>query len=397
MIDILQETLCDYFPDDTLTSCCFLTRAINRKVSYYWFKRFEIIPYDGFQTPSAGFRIRGHKGYAVLSLCPFFTDYKPTQTLFCALSRSRDETVSELESIGRFTSLHPIQSLTLYVQGDYLSDIVPLLSQHCRCPDLSVVGDFIYREGPKLRRRHFKDQSWDHLTSLSASSPILFNPYGRHITRRMMSSQHLRDLCLHDKTLSSRGWTLLLGRVTIPNLTIFKVNGRVPMDSLCSFLARHTRVEDLTLGTSIHSRSCQSKIVVLPNLLSLHTPVRLALPFLRVNTTIARLNFRKDPQSTVRDIREALLLLVGTAVYHLTLSVNAEVMEALSAPHIPVCLRLVEILSLSAVGNFTHPMLVSVAFVSSLRRTHRGCRTLSRISSLLYLGSIYSSLLNPKM
>ena len=243
---------------------------MNQKISYYWFKRFGIVPHD-----APGLRILEHKGYAVLSLCQFFTDYRPIRTLFCTLSSERDMAVSELESIGRFTSLHPIESLTLYIRGNYLSEIVPLLSQNCRCPDLSLVGDIIYQEETKFRRRRFKDQSWDHLVSLSASSPILFNSYGRQIALNMMSSQHLQELRLDDKSLSPRGWALLLSRVSIPNLTVFDIDGRVSLDSICSFLARHIGVQELTLGSSILSRSYQSNVVVLPNLSSLHAPAQI--------------------------------------------------------------------------------------------------------------------------
>ena len=166
----------------------------------------------------------------------------------------------------------------------------------------------------------------------------------------------------------------------MPNLTTPDIDGRVPLDSLCSFLARHTGVESLTLGNSISSRSCQSKIVVLPNLSSLHAPARLALPFVRVNTTLARLHLRQDAQSTVKDLRETLLLLVGTAVYSLTLTVDAEGMEALGASHIPVCLRFVQIFSLSAADNFSHSMLVSVVFILCSCYPHKNCRLSSRIS-----------------
>ena len=313
------------------------------------------------------------------------------------LSRSRDEAASELESIGRFTSLHPIKSLTLYIRGDYLSDIASLLLQHCRCPDVTLFGDDVYQEATKSRRRHFKDQSWDHLTSLSASSPVLFDPYGRQVTLSMMSSQHLRDLHLTDDSLSPRGWTFFLGRATIPNLTTLDIDGRAPLDSLCSFLTRHIGVENLTLGTSILSRSCQSKIVVLPNLSSLHAPARLVLPFLRVNTTLARLHLRQDAQSTIKDLRETLLLLVGTAVYSLTLTVNAEGMEALGASHIPVCLRFVQIFSLSTADNFSHSMLVSVVFIPCRWCPHENFRLSLKISSSLYLASTSFSLLNPRI
>lgn len=395
MIDVLQETLCDHFSDDTLTACCFLTKAINRKIAYYWFKRFAIVPENAPLVLYPGLRIRAHKSYAVMSLCPFFTDYQPIRSLFCTLSESTDTAASELESIGHFTNLHPIKSLILYIRGDYLSDIEPLLWLHCRCPDITIIGDVSLRNERKFRPHHFKGQSWDHITSLSASSPAMFTTYGRRITLDLITARHLQELRLTDSSMSGKTWSRFLARMSIPDLTVFEIDGNVSLKVVCSFLARHTGVDNLILGTSILSRSCHSEIAVLPRLMYLQAPVRLALPFLRVNTALTRLTLLRDSQSTTKDFREVLLSLVGTSVYSLTLPVDAESMQELGALHIPTCLRFVQTLSLNVTDVFSPPMLVSrilyyvpcgELFSSKLADFHQttGCLTTSPSPSLSY-------------
>lgn len=358
MIDVLQETLCDHFSDDTLTSCCFLTKAINRQLAYHWFKRFDIVPENASFAPFPALRIRGHKGFTVMSLCPLFTDYKPIRSLFCLLSESIETAVSELGMIGRFTSLHRIQSLVLSVRGDYLPDIESLLWQHCQCPDVSITGNVSLRGQQQFRRHHFKGRSWDHIVSLSASSSIMFTPHGRRITLDMLTAKNLRELHLKNTSMSSQTWNRFLAKISIPDLSLLEIDGHVSLNMVCSFLSRHIGVTSLTLGASIVPRSSRFEVMVLPHLTHLQAPVRLALPFLRVNTTLTRLSLQQDPQSTIKDFREVLLSLVGTAVYSLAFHVDAERMQEFGALYVPTCLRSVQSLSLKATDVFSPSMLV---------------------------------------
>ena len=358
MIDVLQDILCDHFSDDTLTACCFLTKAINRKIAYYWFRRFEIVPENGPHPPFPGLRIRGHRGFTVMSLCPLFVDYQPVRSLFCLLSESIDMAASELELIGRFTSRHPIGSLVLCVRGDYLPEIEPLLWQHCRCPDISIFGNVSLRGEQKFRRHRIQGRSWDHLASFTASSPIMFTPHARRITLDIMSARNLRELRLTNSPMSGKTWNHFLTRISIPDLTLLEIDGRLTLKSVCSFLRRHVGITSLTLGASILPRSYHSEIVVLPHLSHLQAPVRLALPFLRVNTTLTRLSLQQDFQSTVRDFRETLSSLVGKTVYSLSVSAEAEKMQEFGAHYIPTCLRFVQTLSLNTTDVFSSSMLV---------------------------------------
>ena len=168
----------------------------------------------------------------------------------------------------------------------------------------------------------------------------------------------LRELHLSDKSLPGKTWHTFLLKISLPNLTVFEFEGQATLKTVCTFLDRHCKINDLTLGSSVSSRVCRPKTFMLPQLTTLRAPARLALPFVRVAPTVTHLTLKRDAWSTGEDVSEVLLSLVGTSVRFLSLDIDEDKMVAFNAPYTPTCLRFVQHLSISS-SVFTEGMFVS--------------------------------------
>ena len=237
------------------------------------------------------------------------------------------------------------------------------LLRYPACREVSFFGDLSpfeehLVEYPRHPMSHFDCDSWNHLTSFSAHSPILLGYSGRPVALAMAQGCFLRELHLSDKSLPGKTWHTFLAKISLPNLTVFEFEGQATLKTVCAFLDRHCKINDLTLGSSISSRVWRPKTFVLPQLTTLRAPARLALPFIRVAPTLAYLTIKRDAWSTGEDVSENLLSLVGTSVRVLSLDIDEDRMNAFNAPYTTTCLRFVRHLSISS-SVFTEGMFVS--------------------------------------
>ena len=335
-------------------------------------------------------RIFSHKGFHVLALCPSLIDYTPPSTLTCALSDIRDEAVLELNFIGRFLRIQPLERLALQVRHDYLSDVASFLVQHQVCSKLSLRGSY----GPR-RPRQFLARSWSHLTSLLVCSPVMFGHHGRRLILSMCQSRTLRELALVDPSTSGRAWSSLLSRLSILNLRSFEINGRVSLKTVISFLDRHPVVASLTIGSFVKCHRWRPLAFALVELNTLTAPARLALPFLRVCPTLSFLDLKPDfsrgEPPALQDFNNIVLSLPGTGLRTLILDINEECMTALDAAYIPICLRQLTHCTLRTSKTFSPQMLVCILSFIVVAVSTEICRlqcTIDSSHSHLYNSSL---------
>ena len=361
VVDVIQERFCDRLPDETLTACCFITKALNRKFSYYWFKRYGIIVSTVPYAQTTNFYFTNHKAFHVLPLCRLFPDYQPTSSLSCALSKDRDVAVLELNLLGRFIHLQTPWALMIRVRRDYLSDVASFFLQYRGCCEITISGEHIRAGGRGQPQHHFRSNSWNHITSFAACSPVLFDHQGRRLVVAIAHNHSLRELRLIDQSARGRMWGILLPQLAIPNLVVFEIDGKVSLNNVAVFLARHCKVANLTLGNSITSRRWRPAAIVLPCLQTLRAPARLAAPFVRVCPTLLFLFIRREEQLAEQDYRTIILSLVGAKVTTLIIDINEQCMTALDEPYVPTCLRHIHHITFQSREAFSLPMLVCVS------------------------------------
>ena len=145
--------------------------------------------------------------------------------------------------------LEPIHCVYLSLYSSLFGDSPALLSllqsvQASGCEALFCHGTRHMIVKSTVNDRHTTLICPSNIQVLHIEFPLLFVPTCISFTLAALHSAPLRDLAFTNTSLTHNQWSTLLRRLTLPHLSVLKINDTCPISSLVGFLHRH-RVEHL--------------------------------------------------------------------------------------------------------------------------------------------------------